>query len=154
MSVEAMTYVFRHSPYSLGFRLVHLSIADVANDGNGCRIWLSQAAIAAKANVSIRTVGEAMGRMVQDGHLEVVDRPAGKSTIYRFLMPTPANSAQVGPTPANSSITPPQSGVPTPSINSNEHKRTESVHSQPSSDRPMTEIAAGLRDALQAGRRG
>src|SRR4029077_9574908 len=55
VSVENVSWVFKHSPYKLGARLVHLALADSANDEHESLIWTSQATIAGKAAVSRAT---------------------------------------------------------------------------------------------------
>jgi hypothetical protein len=94
VSVKAMSWVFDHSPYTLGTRLVHLAIADVANEDNDHQVWVAQAKIAAKAKVSVRTVRTALAQMVEDGALEEVSREAGGTTTYRMKFTTPAKSAE------------------------------------------------------------
>jgi DNA-binding MarR family transcriptional regulator len=67
-----MTWVFDHSPYKLGPRLVHLALADSANDANSSLLWATQAEIAAKAGVSRATVNSTLQTMVGDGWLDEV----------------------------------------------------------------------------------
>lgn len=88
MSVTAMSWVFAHSPYSLGTRLVHLAVADVANEDHDWRVWASHSKIAAKAHVSLPTVSASLKRMVKDGYLEVLKADSRGQTEYRFLRPT------------------------------------------------------------------
>ena len=84
-----MTWVFNHSPYTLGTRLVHLALADWANDGHDWQVWATQARIAEKAKVSVRTVSTALATMVADGYLELVDgsSSSGMAVRYKFLRP-------------------------------------------------------------------
>jgi hypothetical protein len=96
LSVEAMTWVFRHSPYTLGTRLVHLAIADVVNDTNGWLFWGADAGVADKAKVSRGTVVSARQKMIEDGYLEVVEEHRGAPSVYRFLTPGVSDSEQVG----------------------------------------------------------
>jgi hypothetical protein len=152
MSVKAMTWVFDHSPYTLGTRLVHLAIADVANDEHGGQVWAAHATLARKAKVSLRTVGEAVGTMVREGYLDVVRAEPGKPTTYRFLMPTPAKSAGVGEGGAVNSTSPPQRSGTTPTTNASEHKAAQDrLHvADVASDVPIAERARLLRQAMAA----
>ena len=87
MSVKAMTWVFENSPYSLGTRLVHLAIADIANEDNDWQVWVSHSKIAAKAKVSRATVVSALAKMVADGFMEIIESHRGAAATYRFLRP-------------------------------------------------------------------
>jgi hypothetical protein len=91
MSVKAMTWVFENSPYTLGSRLVHLALADWANDDNDGLIWASQPRIAAKAKVSVPTVASAIKKMLDDGYLIEVESGPGRTSVYRFIT-TPQKS--------------------------------------------------------------
>lgn len=87
MSVKAVSWVFDHSPYTLGARLVHLALADIANEDHGWQVWVSKSKIAEKAKVSRGTVTSTLAKMVSDGYLEVVGMQAKGVTTYRFLRP-------------------------------------------------------------------
>ncbi len=91
MSAQAMSWVFRSSPYSGDFRLIHLAIADVADDAYSSRFWIGEELLAARANCSARTVQRAVARMAAEGYLEVIDarHGHGKPKEYRFLMTSP-----------------------------------------------------------------
>jgi hypothetical protein len=90
MSVEAMSWVFKHSPYTLGSRLVHLALADVANDGHDNRVWMAQKTIADKAGLSTRQVARILQTMVDDGALVLVSQGVGRGNAseYRLVMET------------------------------------------------------------------
>jgi hypothetical protein len=94
VSVEAMTEVFKHSPYTLGTRLVHLAIADVVNDGHDWLFWGAQSSLAAKAKVSRRTVMDAIDKMINDGYLALVEERPGYPNAYRFLRPWAGGCAE------------------------------------------------------------
>jgi len=95
MSVKNLTWVFEHSPYTLGARLVHLALADEANDTYGSLLWLNQETIAQKAGVSRATVNSTLQKMVADGWLsEATDEEVSairhlmgrsRAKVYRFL---------------------------------------------------------------------
>ena len=90
-----MSWTFDNSPYTLGARLVHLALADSANDDYGGLLWATQGTIAKKAGVSRATVNGVLGRMVADGWLaeaneaEVATIRAmmkdPRANVYRFL---------------------------------------------------------------------
>lgn len=92
MSVKAMTWVFENSPYTLGPRLVHLALADVANDDHDYRLWMLREAIASKAGVSTDTVDRALTRMQAEGYIEKIIQGGGrgKPNEWRLLFPTTA----------------------------------------------------------------
>jgi hypothetical protein len=89
MSAQAMSWVFESSPYSGELRIIHLVIADIANDLSDNKFWLGEKMLAAKANCSISAIQRAVTRMVEDGYLEMVESShgPGKPNAYRFLMP-------------------------------------------------------------------
>ena len=100
MSVKAVTWVFDHSPYTLATRLVHLAIADVANEDNDWRVWISQSHIARKARVGRGTVSSSLKRMVDDGALVLIEKRRGHPSVYRMegvqnLTPPPGGCAHI-----------------------------------------------------------
>lgn len=68
MSTLWLGYVWEHSPYKGAARLIHLAIADNANDAGEC--WPHLPTIIRKANVSQASAYEALKRMQADGHLK------------------------------------------------------------------------------------
>lgn len=86
MSVREVDWVFRNSPYTLGARLVHLALADVANDANGHELWMHQAAIAGKARLSVSQVGRILAKMTADGYLELVEQGVGRGNPSRYRL--------------------------------------------------------------------
>jgi len=96
MSIKGMNWVFDHSPYTLGARLIHLAIADVANEDNDWHVWVSHSRIAAKAHVSRSTVVSTIKRMVEDGALEQIEERKGAPSIYRMIGPGVSDIEQVG----------------------------------------------------------
>lgn len=122
MSAEATAYVWKHSPYRGSERVVHLAIADVVNDLNDYKLWMSTKTLAKKANMSRATVCAALTKMVSMGYLEVVEanKHAGKPSVYRFLTPGADQFLDRG---AQNDV----GGVPNPRArtkkNSNEHER-------------------------------
>jgi hypothetical protein len=94
MSAEAVGWVFRHSPYSGDALVIHLALADVANDLHGNEVWLMRAAIAEKSRCSISTVARTLRVMCDDGYLTVLEegRGRGNPTRYRFVKVSQADT--------------------------------------------------------------
>lgn len=90
MSAQAMTWVLENSHYSGELRIIHLVIADIANDLYDNQFRLGEESLAANANCSINAVRQAIKRMVEDGYLGIIKHSHEPDTpsIYRFLMPT------------------------------------------------------------------
>lgn len=83
-----MTYVWKHSPYRGVTRLIHLAIADSVSDDHGNLFFMSVERLAErKVKCSRSTAFDAVAKMIEDGHLEVVERHEKRPTVYRFLMP-------------------------------------------------------------------
>jgi hypothetical protein len=120
MSVKAMTWVWEHSPYKLGSRLVHLALADVANDGNENELWLQQSHIADKAVLSVAQVQRILKQMVTDGYLELLDQGGGRGrpSRYRLVTKTPHNDRVCEPKTYHLELENLSSSVPTPLVNS------------------------------------
>lgn len=90
VSVEAMSWVFKRSPYPAGAQLVvHLAIADVVNDANDNEFWMTTASLAEKARTSRSTVVATLKDLVDRELLEVLEAGGGRgrATRFRFLMP-------------------------------------------------------------------
>jgi len=67
VSTRWLGYVWEHSPYKGAARLIHLAIADNANDAGEC--WPHLPTIIRKANISQASAYEALKRMQADGVL-------------------------------------------------------------------------------------
>lgn len=115
MSVAATDWVWRHSPYSGAEKVIHLALADSANDMHDFEIWARQAWIANKAGVSRETVYRWLAKAEADGMIVCLEnnKAAGKPNRYRFLMPDvavvwdPKEGRSEGET---SRLTPPDGG--------------------------------------------
>ncbi len=84
MSIKVMSWVWDKSPYDGKVLLMHLALADYANDEGIC--WPSQASLSRKARCTIRYVREGIQRMKDDGYLEVVVESDGIHTNrYKLL---------------------------------------------------------------------
>lgn len=155
MSAEATGWVFRYSPYQGVTFAVHLAIADSVNDQNANEFWMSVQNLAMKARCERKTASRAVGQMVGDGFLRVLQERVGQTTRYRFLFPamsatwdsrsTPESPGPGSPRPRLTDRNPgprrpgPGSSEPT---NPREPKGTTTSGAN-ESDRPTTEQQDG-----------
>lgn len=91
MSVRIMTAVWDSSPYEGARLLLHLAMADHANDSGW--FFAAQESLARKARCSVEYVRLSVIQMVEDGLLEIARKGSskGRATEYR-LLPAPPNS--------------------------------------------------------------
>jgi hypothetical protein len=86
MSIRLMTWVWANSPYSGERLLLHLALADFANDDGEC--FPSHGTLAKKARCSQGWVSQTIKQMIKDSLIEIVE-PAGqgrgKVGRYRLL---------------------------------------------------------------------
>jgi hypothetical protein len=86
MSIRLMTWVWANSPYSGERLLLHLALADFANDDGVC--FPSHSTLAKKARCSTGWVSQTIKQMIADSLIEIVE-PAGqgrgKVGKYRLL---------------------------------------------------------------------
>lgn len=87
MSIEVMSWVWKHSKSSGTSKFVLLAIADNAWD-DGTNAWPSITTISRKTGLSSRTVQRCIQTLCEMGELEWSDRP-GHSNLYRVLMNAP-----------------------------------------------------------------
>lgn len=82
-----MTWVWDHSPYTGAKRLLHLGLADHANDEGIAYPGIAH--LAAKAACSQEWVRQGLQALEADGFIEVVEPGGGRSkrTVYRLLAP-------------------------------------------------------------------
>lgn len=87
MSIRLMTWVWQNSPYSGERLLLHLALADYANDEGVC--FPSHGTLAKKARCSKGWVAQTIKQMIADHLIEIVE-PAGqgrgKVGRYRLLI--------------------------------------------------------------------
>lgn len=84
MSIKIMSWVWDNSPYEGSALLLHLALADYANDSGEC--WPSQTTLAAKARCSTRYVRTITQRMLDEEYLEIVSASNGvKPNHYRLI---------------------------------------------------------------------
>lgn len=100
MSGKAVGWVLDNSPYQNTSRLIHVVIADIANEENGNRLWASQQRIADKCKCDRKTVTRCMHQMVQDGYLRLIaDNSARRlPNVYEFLTPLGTSHPEDEPT--------------------------------------------------------
>lgn len=86
MSIQAMTYVFQHSPAKAGARLVLLSLANHANDL--FLSWPAVQTIAHECRMDERSVQRSLRRLEADAEVEAAgswSRGGRKATTYRLI---------------------------------------------------------------------
>jgi biotin operon repressor len=85
VSIKWLNYVWEESPYEGKKLLLHLALADYANDDGVC--YPSQPTLAHKARVSRVWVRSAIKEMISDGLLEIEQDGGGRGnrTIYKLF---------------------------------------------------------------------
>lgn len=87
MSIKIMTWVWENSPYEGSALLIHLRLADHANDDGFC--YPSQKGLASAARCTDRYVRTILKQMVADGYVEVVSVSNGRTNnSYQLRNPT------------------------------------------------------------------
>lgn len=89
MSIKVMSWVWDHSPYRDDALLIHLALADWANDEGIC--WPKQAAIAQKARCSVEHVRRVTKTMQSDGYLEILSVSRGPGSSHKYQLKNPTN---------------------------------------------------------------
>lgn len=94
MAIEVITWVLKHSRSRNGARLVLIAIADSTNEHGTCA-WPSVKTLAAKANLSERSVQGALKELVKLGELKVEwnQGPYGSNWYTVLMRQAPAESA-------------------------------------------------------------
>ena len=82
-----MSWVLDHSPYEGKARLIHVVLADHANDEGVC--WPRQDQIAARAGCSVEHVRMTVKQMVSDGYVEIVAASKGRGSSHRYMLKNP-----------------------------------------------------------------
>lgn len=98
MSIKLMTWVWDNSPYQNDSLLIHLALADWANDEGIC--WPKQTAIATKARCSVEHVRRVTKRMQEDGYLEIISTSKGPGSAHKYQLknPTYRGASEENPT--------------------------------------------------------
>lgn len=115
--MQAMGWVFSHSPLRGTALALHLAVADSVNDQYGNELWMSQANLAQKVRADRSTVNRVLAEMVDLGLLELVEKGRGGTNRYRFL--TPELPVQFQPGGVAKSNTSPVAKCDTPVAKSN-----------------------------------
>ena len=80
MSVRWISHVWRSSPYKGDKLLIHMALADFANDEGFC--FPSQRTLAKKARTSEGYVRSVIKQMVKEGHVEIVTEGRGRGNTF------------------------------------------------------------------------
>jgi hypothetical protein len=100
MSDDERAWVWNHSPYAGRAQVIHLKMADWANEGHGWMLYCGDATLAKAARCSRRSVERAKTQMIEDGFLEDLhERHANGNLLYRFLMPGTTQCDKLSGTP-------------------------------------------------------
>lgn len=83
MSIKLMSYVWDNSPHSNGTLLIHLALADFANDSGLC--YPSIATLARKSRMTERNVQYALQTLQETGDLEIQDCSGPRGCNLFFL---------------------------------------------------------------------
>lgn len=80
-----MTHVWDKSKYEGARLLIHLGMADHANESGW--FFISQTSLAKKSRCSVEYVRTTVSKMIQDGYVEIVKKghSRGRATEYRLL---------------------------------------------------------------------
>lgn len=87
MSIKIMSWVLDHSPYVGKARLVHVVLADHANDDGYC--WPSQATIARRAGCSVEHVRVTVKQMVAEGFIQIIEPGTREGDSHRYQLMVP-----------------------------------------------------------------
>jgi hypothetical protein len=86
LSIRWLSHVWLRSPYKSERLLLHLALADFANDEGLC--WPSQRTLAQKARCSENFVRVTIAQMVKDGVLEVAKQGRGRGNTTAYILKT------------------------------------------------------------------
>ena len=82
-----MSWVLDYSPYEGKARLIHVVLADHANDEGIC--WPRQDQIAARAGCSVEHVRVTVKQMIADGYVELISISKGRGSSHKYLLKNP-----------------------------------------------------------------
>lgn len=104
MSIRYMTHVWSVSPFRGTTLLIHLALADHANDEGLC--WPSQNRLASKARCTVRHVRSAIKLLTDLGYVTIVQASDGrKNHLYRVEWMEETSGDPGNPPPKNRHIT-------------------------------------------------
>ena len=91
-----MTSVWQFSPFKGTTLLIHLALADHANDEGVC--WPSQKSLAEKARCTTRQVRNAANLLISRGYVTIVQASDGrKNHLYQVKLLTTCQKPQIDP---------------------------------------------------------
>lgn len=82
-----MSWVLDNSPYEGKARLIHVVLADHANDDGFC--WPSQSTIARRAGCSVEHVRVTVKQMLADGFIKIIDPGTREGDPHRYQLVVP-----------------------------------------------------------------
>ena len=117
MSIKIMSWVLDNSPYTGKARLIHVVLADHANDQGIC--WPTQQTIAARAGCTVEHVRTTVHQMVTDGYLEILENSRGRGSSHLYQLKYPKTVGVIGDgipqvQPVNPQIQRPNTPNPSP----------------------------------------
>ncbi len=95
MSAKATAYVWEHSPHNGATFIVHLALADVANDQHENELWMSLTKIAKKARCSRSTAQASLKELCGTGHLVLLKAGKENHQPGRYWMRTVPETEQL-----------------------------------------------------------
>lgn len=94
MSIRIMSAVWDESPYEHSLLLVHLALADAANDEGYC--WPAVKSIAKKCRLDERYTRRLLNQMVEDGFVEKAVNEGKRGTNVYLVRSTPVKKDTLG----------------------------------------------------------
>ena len=126
MSIKIMSWVLDHSPYEGKARLIHVVLADHANDDGVC--WPSQVKIAARAGCSVEHVRVTVKQMIEDDYVEITSVSKGTGNAQKYLLKNPKSVGVVGlEVPQVGRQVPQVDGISTPNPSPNNHQEPSRI---------------------------
>lgn len=132
MSIKVMSWVWDNSPYKGEALIIHLAIADYANDQGVC--WPTQETLAHKARCSKEHVRRVVKRMQEDGYITIVAASKGPGSSHTYRLEYPTSSGASG----NEY---PTSGTPIPHIQAENTPHPSPNNRQEPSIQPSVKVA-------------
>lgn len=151
MSVEALSWVFRHSKSRLAARLVLLALADFAQ-ADGRDAFPSVATLAAKAGVSKRTARSGLRQLEETGEIARTGTSPYGTTVYAITLgaANPAGGAETGTEGRQKTTAAVSPSSPDPSVNPSGEPSSSSAR-KPALDQELPkDLPAEHRPALEA----
>lgn len=129
MSIKIMSWVLDHSPYEGKARLIHVVLADHANDEGVC--WPRQDQIAARAGCSVEHVRVTVKQMVADGYVELIAASKGRGSSHKYLLKNPKSvGVSDHGSPQVDGLSPQVDGTITPNPSPNNRQEPSKNHQE------------------------